>query len=188
MSAKNWCHLLQSFSLVLDWWVSLRLYPLLTPSMSWRIENKWTGSSFPRKLDSWNYFTRGTEIYSKTSLFQKHWYLDRGAAPTLGVPTTPQSDITFGNNIANANAVAQLIILQMWSDHVIIYKRWHTQFLYKKIMLPSRRKKRVKLEYKRHVYIKFIDLYILTFLRAYAIFHCLFMKRNNYVLISLIMQ
>ena len=137
MSAKNWCHLLQSFSLVLDWWVSLRLYPLLTPSMSWRIENKWTGSSFPRKLDSWNYFTRGTEIYSKTSLFQKHWYLDRGAAPTLGVPTTPQSDITFGNNIANANAVAQLIILQMWSDHVIIYKRWHTQFLWKSCFLQE---------------------------------------------------
>ena len=57
-----------------------------------------------------------------------------------------------------------------------------------KIMLPSRRKKRVKLKYKRHIYMKLIDLYILTFLRAYAIFHCLFMKRNRYVLISLIMR
>ena len=186
MSAKNWCHLLQSFSLVLDWWVSLRLYPLLTPSMSWRIENKWTGSSFPRKLDSWNYFTRGTEIYSKTSLFQKHWYLDRGAAPTLGVPTTPQSDITFGNNIANANAVAQLIILQMWSDHVIIYKRWHTQFLWKSCFLQE--EKNVSNWNTKGIFIKLIDLYILTFLRAYAIFHCLFMKRNRYVLISMIMR
>ena len=46
----------QSFSLVWDWWVFRRLWPLLIPSMSWKIQNKWTRAYFPRRLNSWNSF------------------------------------------------------------------------------------------------------------------------------------